>query len=148
MSTTTAAPAVTYTIRELAKATGLCVSTIHNYTHAGLLPPPRRRGPATAYTEEHMLRVRALRMLRMRGASIAWIRSRLPSMTLDEVRAMVDPPKPAPPTSSEPETAPGAEMERWERATLVPGLELMVRADAGPLVRRLAREIVANYRAE
>ena len=38
-------------------------------------------------------------------------------------------------------------LERWERATLMPGLELLVRADAGPLVARIAREIVANYRA-
>ena len=38
-------------------------------------------------------------------------------------------------------------LERWERGTLLPGLELLVRADAGPLVARIAREIVANYRA-
>jgi hypothetical protein len=38
-------------------------------------------------------------------------------------------------------------LERWERATLLPGLELLMRADAGPLVARIAREIVANYRA-
>ena len=39
------------------------------------------------------------------------------------------------------------ELSIGSSATLLPGLELLVRADAGPLVARIAREIVANYRA-
>jgi hypothetical protein len=78
----------------------------------------------------------------MEGVSLARIKARLPAMPLDAVRALVDPPPPAP---AAPPTLDGV-MERWERAALVPGLELMVRADAGPLVQRLAREIVAAYR--
>lgn len=138
------APAATYTIAELAAASGLRVPTLHHYLQGGLLPSPARRGPATVYTEEHMLRLRALRRMRMGGASLAEIKAKLPRMALDAVRAMVDPPAPAP---AAPEPAPAIALERWERATLVPGLELMVRADAGPLVQRLVREIVANYRA-
>ena len=134
----------TYTAAALARAVGLRVPTIHHYLQEGLLPSPPRRGPATVYTEEHLLRLRALRKMRMEGLSLARIKRRLPAMSLDQLRAMVDPPAPAPPT---PTPASDGMMERWERAALVPGLELMVRADAGPLVLRLAREIVAAYRA-
>lgn len=35
--------------------------------------------------------------------------------------------------------------ERWDRVVLVPGLELLVRADGSPLLQRLAREIVQRY---
>jgi len=143
MSTRTVAPAATYTAAALAKAVGLHVPTIHHYLQAGLLPASPRRGPATTYTEEHLLRLRALRKMRMEGMSLARIKARLPAMPLDAVRAMVDPP---PPASAAPTPAPDSAMERWERAALVPGLELMVRADAGPLVQRLAREIMAAYR--
>jgi len=137
---TAAAP--TFTIAALAEAVGLGIPTIHHYLQAGLLPAPRRRGPATTYTEEHLLRLRALRKMRAGGLGLAEIKARLPTMSLDAVRALVDPPPAAP----EPPPSDGA-LERWDRATLVPGLELMVRADAGPLVQRLAREIVAAYRA-
>ncbi len=135
----------TYTVTALARAVCLRVPTIHHYLQEGLLPAPPRRGPATVYGEEHLLRLRALRKMRMEGASLARIKRVLPAMSLDEVRAMVEPPPP--PAAPLPAPAVDAAMERWERAALVPGLELMVRSDAGPLVQRLAREIVAAYRA-
>lgn len=144
MSPGTAATAATYSSTALAQAVGLRASTIHRYLQEGLLPSPPRRGPATVYTEEHLLRLRAIRKMRGANLGLARIKRKLTAMSLDEVRAMVEPPPLAP---AAPAPAVDAAMERWERAALVPGLELMVRADAGPLVLRLAREIVATYRA-
>ncbi|MFO0609804.1 MAG: helix-turn-helix domain-containing protein [Polyangiales bacterium] len=144
MGTPTSTP-TTYSAAALAKAVGLRVPTIHHYLQQGLLPHPPRRGPATAYTEEHLLRLRAVRKMRMRGLTLARIKAKLTAMSLDQVRAMVEPPPPPAPVAPSASVDPAA--ERWERATLVPGLELMVRADAGPLVLRLAREIMATYRA-
>ncbi len=135
----------TYTAAALARAVGLRVPTLYHYLQEGLLPSAPRRGPATVYGEEHMLRLRALRKMRMEGASLARIKRKLPAMSLDQVRAMVEPPPP--PAPAEPTTAEDTTMQRWAHTTLVPGLELMVRADAGPLVQRLAREIMATYRA-
>lgn len=144
MSPGTAATSATYSSTALAQAVGLRASTIHRYLQEGLLPSPPRRGPATVYTEEHLLRLRAIRKMRGANLGLARIKRKLTAMSLDEVRAMVEPPPLAP---AAPAPAVDAAMERWERAALVPGLELMVRADAGPLVLRLAREIVATYRA-
>lgn len=52
-------------------------------------------------------------------------------------------PPPAPQLSQLPELIGTS----WEHATLLPGLELHLRADATPLVRRIAAEIVAQYAA-
>jgi len=145
MSPGTTATAATYSSTALAQEVGLRASTIHRYLQEGLLPSPPRRGPATVYTEEHLLRLRAIRKMRGANMGLARIKRKLTAMSLDQVRAMVEPPRPPAPAAPAASVDPAA--ERWERATLVPGLELMVRADAGPLVLRLAREILATYRA-
>ncbi len=134
-----------YTLAALAKAAGVTVRTARFYFAEGIVQRPIPRGPATRYTDDQLLRVRAVKKLRFDGVRLPEIKRRLPSLSLEEVRALVDPPAPRPPSAAPP--AADVSMERWDRATLLPGLELLVRADAGPLVQRIAREIVAAYRA-
>lgn len=136
-----------YTIAALAKAAGVTVRTARFYFAEGIVQRPVPRGPATRYTEDQLLRVRAVKKLRFEGMRLPEIKRRLPSMALDELRALVDPPS-APPVPTAPSLAADLSMERWDHATLLPGLELRVRSDAGPLVQRIAREIVAAYRAK
>lgn len=142
----TAIVARTFTLRTLAQAAGVTERTLRHYLTTNVIPRPPARGRGTVYSEEHLWRLRAARRLRLDGASLPDIKRRLSALSLDAVRALVEPPAPAavPATTSLSDIA----LERWERASLLPGLELMVRADASPVVMRVAREIVAAYRAQ
>jgi len=74
-------PAVTaVTIDELARQTGLVVSTVRLYQNRGLLPPPTRRGRVGYYDERHLQRLRAIGVLQDRGFSLAGIKELLDGM--------------------------------------------------------------------
>ena len=134
----------TYTLSEIIARAGITLRTARHYLSTGVVPRPRARGRGTVYTDEHLWRILAVRKLRLEGEGLDAIKARLATMPLDAVRALVEPPTATVAPST---TLSDISLERWERATLLPGLELLVRADAGPLVARIAREIVANYRA-
>lgn len=65
---------VDVTIDELARRTGLMVSTIRLYQHRGLLAPPQRRGRVGYYGPGHLARLRAIADLQERGFSLAAIK--------------------------------------------------------------------------
>lgn len=50
-------------LEEVAKAAGVSPRTVRYYIQRGLLPQPSFRGPDTAYGEEHLVRLRAIRRL-------------------------------------------------------------------------------------
>ena len=50
-------------LEEVAKTAGVSPRTVRYYIQRGLLPPPRVRGPDTAYGPEHLVRLRAIRRL-------------------------------------------------------------------------------------
>lgn len=97
------------------------------------------------YTREQVVRLQVIAVLRRRDRlSLPKIKRRIAALSLAELEALL--PKPAPPPAAPVVVQPLAPSStRWERVVLVAGLELTVHADAGPLVQRLAREIVANY---
>ena len=50
-------------LEEVAKAAGVSPRTVRYYIQRGLLPQPSFRGPDTAYGNEHVVRLRAIRRL-------------------------------------------------------------------------------------
>lgn len=60
----------TYRIEELAEAAELPVRTVRYYLQRGLLPAPEFRGPQTAYSRLHRLRLDAIRVLQERGLGL------------------------------------------------------------------------------
>ena len=136
-----------YSIRQLAKAAGCPVRTIHSWVLSGLLPAPTSRGPGARYDERYLLRLRAVKALRSE-LSAAKVRARLEGATDDDLRAILGlEPKNAP---LDPEKAtlrlpaPSYVAPRWERIELVPGLELSVK-EGSPALRRLAQQIVDAF---
>lgn len=128
-----APPAESYTIEQIAQATGLTARTVRHWTARGLLEAPPFRAAATRYGPEHLARLRAIQELRKRG------------LRLDAIRARLDaPPAPAVETPAKP-PPPKYPAERWERIVLVPGVELHVNTAGGPMLRRMAEEIFAAY---
>jgi DNA-binding transcriptional MerR regulator len=138
-------PPRTYRRAEVLRLTGLTVRAIRHYVQMRLVTGAKPRGPGTVYTHEQLVRLQVIALLRKRDRlSLPKVRARIGSLSLAELEAML--PKPAPPPAPAAVVQPLApSSSRWDRVELVAGLELSVRANAGPLVQRLAREIVANY---
>jgi DNA-binding transcriptional MerR regulator len=65
-----------YTLNDLAEATGIEARTIRSYIERGLLPSADARGRGATYSAEHLLRLRAIQVLR---------RAR-PNIQLNEIR--------------------------------------------------------------
>jgi DNA-binding transcriptional MerR regulator len=73
----------TYTLEELASATGVEPRTIRSYIERGILPGAQARGRAAGYGEEHLRRLRVIHMIRRadRSLSLAQVRVRLHQLT-------------------------------------------------------------------
>lgn len=126
-------PEESYTIDQIAQATGLTARTIRHWTARGLLEAPPFRAAATRYGREHLERLRAIQQLREQNVRLDAIRARLNA--------------PPPPTTQTPvrPAPPKYPLERWERIVLVPGVELHVNTAGGLMLRRMAEEIFAAY---
>jgi DNA-binding transcriptional MerR regulator len=123
-----------YKLTELARAAGVTSRAVRYYLGQGLLPAAEFRGGSTRYGEEHLLRLRAIQRLRAEERlRLRAIRVRLAKLSAAGAGAALPP--------SEVGDLVGA---LWERIPLLPGLELHLRRDAAPLVRRFAAEMRAQ----
>lgn len=79
----------TYSIEELAEETGFDKRVIRSFIEQGLLRGPDSKGRYARYTESHVLRLKAIRMLReTRRLSIGEIRAALLSMSEEDIRSL------------------------------------------------------------
>jgi DNA-binding transcriptional MerR regulator len=166
----------TYTLTELVHAAGTTVRTVRYYLERRALPPAVLRGLHTTYTEDHLIRLKAIRRLRtVERLQLDAIRKRLATSSIEEIRALTEAPsveRPGVPTvavppadGSVPATQANPDLSAvvireatrgqvgsggqvWERIELLPGLELHVKRESGALVQRLAREIREQYGLE
>jgi DNA-binding transcriptional MerR regulator len=148
--------APTYPPAEIARLTGFTTRTLRYYVELGLIPGPKSHGPGVRYTREHLVRLLAIKHLRdTEKLRLDAVKRRLAKLSLAEMEALTSPapaaPEPAPPPPDPPAPAALAALPiayaRWDYIELIPGLELRVRSDAGPVLRRLAQEIHAQYGA-
>lgn len=103
-----------YTMADLERETGLSPRTIRFYITEGLLPAARGRGVGATYGPAHLLRLKAINLLKKEHTPLDEIRKRLEGMRDAELAAML-----------EVKTAPAE--DRWRRVMLHPDLELHVR---------------------
>jgi DNA-binding transcriptional MerR regulator len=138
-----------YKLTELARAAGVTSRAVRYYLGQGLLPAAEFRGGSTRYGEEHLLRLRAIQRLRAEERlRLRAIRVRLAKLSPDEIAALAAP-KPQRSAAGAGAALPPSEVgdlvgALWERIPLLPGLELHLRRDAAPLVRRFAAEMRAQ----
>jgi DNA-binding transcriptional MerR regulator len=107
-----------YTMADLERETGLPARTIRYYITQELLPPARGRGVGATYGPAHLLRLKAIGLLKGEHLPLEEIKRRLESMRDSELAAML-----------EVKTAPLE--DRWRRVMLHPDLELHVREKGG-----------------
>lgn len=136
---------------ELAQRAGVSPRTVRYYVQRGLIPAPEFRGPDTAYTDDHLTRLRAIRALQERHLPLDAIEAALAGRTTADIAriasgealpegvgAAVTGATSA--AAREPERATTADDEpaRWLRYALAPGVELHVDESAGDEARALA----------
>jgi len=150
---------------ELAQLTGLSETTFRFYVQQRLIRPNERRGTATRYARRELLRLLALSRLRFEGkTTLEQKKQKLDSMGDSKVEARLRT-GPVPQavakalgfetvqrsnqSSTASQTAAGdlrkSGVERWQRITLLPGLELMLSADAKVPAQLAAQRIIDEY---
>ena len=160
----TPAPKNGWLLGELAQLTGLSETTVRYYVQQKLLRPIERRGTATRYDRRELLRLVAFLRLRMDGkltlgekkrnldsmgdeAVERWLREGPVPSAAAKALGFESAPTPgsiAAPVAA-PQTGQGVPSEGWQRITLLPGLELHVRADAKGAARLAAQRICEEY---
>ncbi|QDE80764.1 MerR family transcriptional regulator [Myxococcus xanthus] len=141
-------------LTELAEAVGVSPRTVRYYVQRGLLPAPPFRGPDTVYGEEHLVRLKAIRVLQARFLPLDAIQAELQRLSLDELRQLADSDAtPTPPVYAQPasgpavvapqQAPPATGLKRYERWELLPGLELHVSEAADTKTRALAERVRA-----
>lgn len=146
-------------IGELAARMSVTPRTIRYYVSEGLLPPPEGAGQHRLYNQEHELRLEAIKRLKDAYMPLSEIRSRLDTLSRDEIREVAE--RPTTPSgasaleyvtnllaqSSPPQgratpavreasrSYPGSadpSGEVWRRVELAPGVELSYRPSNDP----------------
>ncbi len=140
---------------ELAQEVGISPRTVRYYVQRGLVPAPEFHGPDTAYGEEHLVRLRAIRRLQERFFPLEAIQVELSRRSPKELRNLADGTEPPPDTPprhrSEPLAAIGAtghphsapRSTAWKRWELLPGLELHLSESADAGAREFAEKLSA-----
>ncbi|HYF62399.1 MAG TPA: helix-turn-helix domain-containing protein [Herpetosiphonaceae bacterium] len=131
-----------YTITELSALSGVNRRNIHFYIQQGLLPPADGAGLGARYTDEHLLRLRAIPVLRDRGLRLDAIREQLAGLdpaAVQSILAQPEPrPRPAPPAPTAGETV--------TRYRLAPGVEVLIGPGADPAWLGRLAELAAGIR--
>lgn len=77
-------------IQELVTESGVPRRTVYFYVQQGILPPPQGAGLAAFYTEDHLLRLKLIPVMRSRGLRLDEIREQFKAMSADEMRKALD----------------------------------------------------------
>ncbi|AUX30530.1 MerR family transcriptional regulator [Sorangium cellulosum] len=146
---------MTYKLDELAGEAGVAPRTVRYYVQRGLLPAPEFRGKDTSYGREHLVRLRAIKVLQQAHLPLEEIQARLAGAGLEEIEriaAGAPPPTkaggcagPAEAAAASTPAAGAPRGERWERVEIADGVELHVRSDAPERSRRIALDIESRY---
>lgn len=138
---------------ELAERAGVSPRTVRYYVQRKLLPPPVFRGRDTVYSEEHLIRLLAIRRLQERFLPLDAIQIELARRSLKELQRLAEGRESdgvgvTKNTMSRRQDLSVASppVERWERWVLAPGLELHVALDADSDTRALAEALRAEAR--
>ncbi len=114
-------PAGRYAMSDLERETGFTARTIRYYITQGLLPPAHGRGPSATYDRTHLLRLKAIGVLKERHLPLDEIKAELGNLRDEEIARQLGQP-----------SAPNE--ERWRRLRIHPDIELHVRERSGPNV--------------
>ena len=79
-----------FDLKDLCDHAGVTPRTVHYYIQQGLLPPSGTTGPGARYTEDHLHRLRLIRLLQNEHLPLAEINRRLRALSTVDVRQLVE----------------------------------------------------------
>jgi Ca-activated chloride channel family protein len=137
----------TYKLDELAKAAGTSARTVRYYVQRGLLPPPVFKGKDSAYAEDHLVRLAAIKKLQGDYLPLDAIAAELEGRSIEEIEAIAkSSPRPLPSHDVHPQkivvAAPLVRAHSWRRHEIARGLEMNVADDASGETKALAEKIL------
>ena len=127
------------TMKQLVEELHVGPRGVHGWIKAGVLPRPKR-GRGALYDEEFVARARWIDRRRMDGWLLSSIKEELDDTPRETILA-------ASGGGANPAQSPVV-TERWERIVLLPGLDLLFRADGPPLLRQVAETIARACRGQ
>lgn len=151
-----------WTFPQVAALAGVPVRTVRSYVERKALKQPTFFGSATRYPRSFLVRLLAIKRLRLERLNLAAIRKRLDAMSPEELEAfathglqagllatalgVVVQPPPRADAHAHPTLSAHAEAkrQRWSRVEVMDGLEISIRDDASPLARRLANQWIED----
>jgi len=140
----------TYKLDELAAAAGTSPRTVRYYVQRGLIPAPAFKGKDSAYSHEHLLRLRAIRKMQDAFFPLDAIAIELERRSLEEIEKIADGTDLPQTQTAAPAllvTEPAAKAaspttRTLQRIELAPGVELTIDEDAPLSSRRLFEKIL------
>jgi len=123
-----------YDIGELSELSGVTRRNIHFYVQQGLLPPAEGAGLGARYSDAHLLRLKAIPLLRARGLRLDQIRERVSKLNAAGLEALLA--ELSRPAAADADAGLGPARDAPPARTLTryqitPGVELTVDAGAG-----------------
>lgn len=148
-----------YSIGKLAKEAGVSVRTIRFYIDEGLLPPPQVRGRNTFYGDEYLDRLNLIRRLKEAFLPLREIRQKMQSLSIEEVRALLEhsqPPSDHSPAGVPAATETQAAAREWDdlpvdaspaHENAAEYIARILRAHAAPQVSKLQANFLSSRRS-
>jgi DNA-binding transcriptional MerR regulator len=134
----------TYKLEDLAKLAGVSPRTVRYYVQRGLLPAPTFRGKDTAYGDDHLARLQAIRKLQEQYLPLDAIQAELERRSAEDV--LRTPPAVRVPPPSIPAPMPMPVPSRsWRRYELRDGVEIHLREDVAPSVGNLVNDLAKLF---
>ena len=125
-----------YSMTDLEEATGVTARNIRYYVTQQMLKPAQGRGPAAAYSKDHLLRLKMINELKLKeNLPLDKIRERLEKLSTSDLETHFA-------------ISTRAVEDRWRRVHFHPDLELHIRERAEPNYQfeRAVDEIIRHVR--
>ena len=130
-----------YTIADLEAASGVNRRNIHFYIQQGLVPPAAGAGLGARYGDEHLLRLRAIPVLRNQGLRLDEIREKLAGMESGALHGLLSRPQP-PPCAIEDRARSRVTGRTAIRYEIAPGVEILVDGGVNVATRDKVRALI------
>jgi len=134
----------TYKLEDLAKLAGVSPRTVRYYVQRGLLPAPTFRGKDTAYGDDHLARLQAIRKLQEQYLPLDAIQAELERRGAEEILRSPHP-HPIPQPIPRPHPPPVTSAQSWRRYELRDGVEIHLREDVAPSVGNLVNDLAKLF---
>lgn len=127
-----------YDINELVARSGVPRRTIYFYVQQGILPAAAGAGLAARYSEEHLLRLAAIPLLRRRGLRLDEIRTRFASSSSIELQTLIAE------ANAEQQQRANVRLQAQNllRYHLAPGIELLIDGRATAARRKMVLQLL------